>query len=75
MEDSIKVKTYESFKERYKHIPKLLIFKTIDMCGSVGDAFDCLEDFSLEFPMTFDVEEKKWVSAVILENEIKQGTI
>lgn len=75
MEDQLKSKTYASFKERYKYLPSLLIFKTVDMCESVGVAFDCLEDLDLEFPLTFDVEEKKWVSAVILENEIKQGNI
>jgi hypothetical protein len=75
MQDTLRHKNLEAFVKRYDDKPFLLIFKTIDMCKNIGDAFDALEDLNLEFPMTFDIENNKWAPAILLENEIKQGAL
>ena len=55
MQDTLRHKNLEAFVKRYDDKPFLLIFKTIDMCKNIGDAFDALEDLNLEFPMIFDI--------------------
>lgn len=75
MEDIERNKILQAFEKRYNDKPFLVIFKTLDMCKNIGDAFDALEEISMEFPMFFDMTINKWVPAILLENEIKQGTV
>jgi len=61
---------YEGFTKKYGNIPKQIIFCTLQFAKSPGSAFDALEDFSHEYPCTWDHEQQKWVSTLLLEYEI-----
>ena len=43
------------------------------MASSPGKAFDILEEFKSEYPMSFNLEKNLWESDVFLEYEILQG--
>lgn len=73
IKDETKEKTFEKFIERYKDIPFLMIYKTIDFSKNLGNAFDLLEDFNHLYPMTYNFENGTWESTVLIENEIKTG--
>jgi hypothetical protein len=63
---------YDTFVMQYPNIPYHIIFKTVDLCPSPGKMFDCLEDFVPEYPISFDLENYKWVPDYIEEYEIFQ---
>jgi hypothetical protein len=68
-----KYQLYNKFCSKYKHINKQIIFRTVDMASSPGKAFDILEEFKSEYPMSFNLEKNLWESDVFLEYEILQG--
>lgn len=73
LKDEIKEKTFNNFIERYKDIPFLIIFKTIDFSKNLGQAFDLLEDFQHVYPITYNFDSSTWENTVLFENEIKNG--
>ncbi len=68
-----KYQLYSNFCNKYKNINRQIIFKTVDMASSPGKAFDILEEFISEFPISFNLEKNVWEPEVLLEFEISQG--
>lgn len=73
--DSNKLNTYEGFKKRYPHINDLIIFKTIDFTKNLGNAFDNMEEFDFEYPITYNSESGKWEATVLIESQLTQGNL
>ena len=70
-----KEKIYKGFLEKYPHIHPQIIFVTLDMASSVGRAFDLLEDWKVDLPVRFDIEEDAWVPDTFEEYDFIQGEI
>lgn len=67
-----KKKMFGIFKKKYPHIDQLIIFKTLEFSTSLGKAFDALEDFNGEMPLTWDSSNQKWVAEILLEYQFLQ---
>lgn len=70
--DHDRKKMFQVFKKKYANIDQLIIFKTLEYSTSLGKAFDALEDFTGEFPLTWDSQLEKWVPEVLLEYQFLQ---
>jgi hypothetical protein len=64
---------YKKFCKKYQNINKEIIFKTIDMAPTIGVAFDILEDFKHEFPISYNLLKNTWEAEVFFEFEISQS--
>ncbi len=68
-----KYQLYNAFCQKYKNIDRQIIFKTVDMAATAGTAFDILEEFKNEYPMSFNLLKNNWEPDVFFEYEISQG--
>ena len=75
MQSTEKEKALEGFLKRYKKIPYIIVYKTLDYSESLGEAFDILEDFKIDLPVEFDLQTKRWVSAFLTESFVLQENI
>jgi hypothetical protein len=69
-ENTEKLKIFKAFCKKYKKISPIIIFKTLQYSKTLGGAFDCLEDFNGELPITWNDNFQKWVPEILLEYEL-----
>lgn len=59
--DEEKKKLYEGLVKHYEHLPKCIIYRTVEMASTPSAAFDALYDFKYDMlPVTWDFHEQKW---------------
>lgn len=68
-ENKEKAKMYKVFCKKYSKISPIIVFKTLEFSKTLGAAFDCLEDFNGDLPITRNNEQQKWVPEILLEHE------
>lgn len=71
--DLEKNKMYKAFVKKYPHISPIIIFKTLEFTNTLGKAFDVLEDYNGDLPITWDAENQKWMPEILLEFDFLQG--
>jgi hypothetical protein len=71
--DMDKNKMYKAFVKKYPNISPIIIFKTLEFTSSFGKAFDALEDYNGDLPITWDSANQKWMAEVLLEYDFLQG--
>ena len=49
-------------KDRYSHLPPLLVHRSVERAGSNGELFDILDTVPA-YPVVWDDDSRRWVTA------------
>jgi hypothetical protein len=53
----------QALRDRYSHLHPLLVHRSIDRARSNGDLFDILDTIPDKYPIIWDEEKYRWVTA------------
>lgn len=50
-----------SLKERFKYIPEILFYRSLERAKTNGELFDILDSFPTQYPVVWDDHQRRWV--------------
>jgi hypothetical protein len=47
-------------REKYKHLHPLILHRSVEYATTVGDLFEILDSFPIQYPVIWDEKEHRW---------------